>query len=59
MRWNELIRVFSAGLTAWQLTRGRLGAIGGALAAAATVAGYLLVLGWLRDSDPTLAEQVA
>ncbi len=53
-----MMKLLGIGWSAWQLTRKRFGAVGGFLAAVVVVAGYVVLLSWLRDSYPELAERL-
>lgn len=54
-----MLKLLGVGWTAWQFTRKRFGPVGGILSAVAIVAGYVVLLRWLRDSHPGLAERLA
>lgn len=53
-----MLKLLSVGWTAWQLARRRVGAVGSFLAAVAVVVGYVVLLRWLRDSYPGVAERL-
>lgn len=53
-----MLKQLSIGLTAWKLLRNRYGRVGSLLGAVTIVAGYVVLLSWLRDSYPELAERL-
>lgn len=55
---KNMLKHISIGLTAWQLMRKRFGTVGSFLGAVVIVAGYVILLSWLRESYPGLAERL-
>lgn len=56
---EHMLKLLGVGWTAWKLTRKRFGTVGGFLAAAVIVAGYLVMIRWLQNRYPGVAERLA